>query len=287
MRSFNTIDHKWLLKFVEHRIADRRMLQLIRKWLSAGVLEEGRLTESRQGSPQGASVSPLVSNIYLHYVLDLWVQQWRRRCGHGDIIVVRYADDFTVGFQYGADADRFVQDLRERMRRFSLELHAEKTRTIEFGRFAASNRAERGQGKPETFDFLGFTHICAKTKAGRFLLQRRTIAKRTRVKLHEVSEHLRRRRHTPIPEQGSWLRSVVPGYFAYHAVPTNSDRLGAFRYEVARAWYRALRRRGQHNPITWTRTCALADRWLPPVCVLHPWPEKRFDANTRRKSPVR
>ncbi|WP_437313109.1 group II intron reverse transcriptase/maturase [Sorangium sp. So ce385] len=284
---FGTIDHGWLEKFIEHRIADRRILRLIRKWLSAGVLQDGTWTSSEEGTPQGATVSPLLANVYLHYVFDLWVQQWRCRHAKGEMIVVRYADDFLVGFQLESDATRFLVELRERLRKFALELHPDKTRVLRFGRFAADNRARYGEAKPETFDFLGFTHISAKRRNGGFLLRRRTASKRMRAKLHAIGVELQRRRHQSVPEQGAWIGAVVRGYFAYHAVPTNVDRLDAFRTEVTRIWLRALRRRGQRDRTDWARMHKLADRWIPRARVLHPWPEKRFDVRTRGKSPVR
>ena len=284
---FDTINHEWLLKFVQHRIGDRRILRLIRKWLSAGVLQDGTWTASEMGTPQGATVSPLLANIYLHYVFDLWVQQWRRRHARGDMIVVRYADDFIVGFQRKSDADQFLGELHERLRKFALELHPDKTRLIRFGRFAAMQRIQRDEGKPETFDFLGFTHICGKTRKGEFLLMRRTAAKRMRAKLRGVRLELQQRRHQSILEQGAWLASVVRGYFAYHAVPTNIDRLDAFRTQIVRTWHRALRRRGQRDRTNWDRMHRLAVRWIPRPRILHPWPQKRFDVRTRGKSPVR
>jgi group II intron reverse transcriptase/maturase len=284
---FNTIKHECLMKFVEHRIADRRVLRLIQKWLSAGVMESGRWTASEEGTPQGATVSPLMANLYLHYVLDVWVQQWRKQTARGEVIITRWADDFIVGFQYEDDAVRFLRELRERMKQFSLELHPEKTRLIEFGRFAAERLAMRGVGKPETFDFLGFTHICAKTRAKKFLLARRTNRKRMRAKLHEVKTELRRRWHLPIADQGRWLASVVRGYFAYHAVPTNYRALAAFKREVERHWFRALRRRGQRDRTKWKQLHRLSRRWLPQQCIQHPWPDARFDVKTRGKSRVR
>jgi RNA-directed DNA polymerase len=285
---FDAIDHGWLVKFIEHRIADRRIVRLIQKWLSAGVMEEGRWTASEEGSPQGATVSPLLANLYLHYVFDLWVQQWRKRHAQGDVVVVRYADDFAVGFQHHADAVSFLGALRERLRSFALELHPDKTRLIAFGRFANARRKEgRLKGAAETFSFLGFTHICGKTKAGKFLLRRHTVKTRMRSKLHEVKTELQLRRHLPIPEQGRWLGDVVRGYFAYYAVPTNVHALGRFRTEVIRMWHRALRQRGQRDRTTWERMKALEQRWLPPARVLHPWPDERFDVRTRGKSPVR
>ena len=277
---FTSLDHGWLEKFLEHRIGDRRVLRLIQKWVSAGVIEDGAWTASEVGAPQGASASPLLANIYLHYVFDRWVRQWRRRHAHGDMVVVRFADDFVAGFEHQADAQRFLADLRERFAKFSLELHPDKTRLIEFGRFAAERRAKRGVGKPETFDFLGFTHMCGKTRDGRFWLKRKTISKRMRVKLAEVKDQLKRRRHLPIPEQGRWLASVVRGHLAYYAVPGNTDAVAAFRDQVRRLWYQALRRRSQRTRVNWDRMSRIATRWLPPARIMHPYPEVRFDART-------
>jgi group II intron reverse transcriptase/maturase len=284
---FTSLDHRWLEKFLEHRIADRRVLRLIQKWLAAGVIEDGAWTSSKEGVPQGASVSPLLGNIYLHYVFDLWAHQWRGRHARGDVIIVRFADDVVVGFEYRDDAERFWTDFRERLAGFALELNAEKTRLIEFGRFAAQNRAARGLGKPETFQFLGFTHICGKSRKGRFKLKRITDSKRMQAKLHEVKTELRRRRHLPIPEQGRWLASVLRGHCNYYAVPDNSDALRAFRDRLIRHWLKALRRRSQRTRLTWERMYRLADRWLPAVRILHPWPERRFDARTQGRSPMR
>jgi group II intron reverse transcriptase/maturase len=277
---FSTLDQAWLVKFLEHRIADKRVLRLISKWLSAGVIEDGKWSETIEGSPQGASVSPLLANVYLHYVFDRWVRQWRRRHAHGDVIVVRFADDFIVGFEHRRDADQFLSELRERLAKFNLELHSDKTRLIEFGRFAAPNRAKRGLSKPETFDFLGFTHICGKTRSGRFALKRTTISKRMRAKLHEVKDQLRRRRHDPIPDQGRWLASVVRGHLAYYAVPGNNKAARAFRDQATRHWLTALRHRSQRHRLTWVRMSRLAARWLPPARVTHPYPNVRFDART-------
>ena len=221
---YDAIDHEWMLKFLEHRIADRRVLRLIRKWLKAGVIEDGKRSETLEGAAQGASVSPLLSNVYLHYVFDLWADQWRRRNARGDAIIVRFADDYVVGFERREDAERFLADLRGRLAKFGLELAAEKTRLIEFGRFAAQNRAARGLGKPETFQFLGFTHACAKTRKGRFMLKRVTESKRMRAKLHKVKDQTRRRMHLPIPEQGLWLGAVVRGHLNYYAVPATARR---------------------------------------------------------------
>jgi RNA-directed DNA polymerase len=284
---FISLDWSWLLKFLEHRIADRRVLRLIQKWLSAGVIENGKWSESVQGTAQGASASPLLANVYLHYVLDLWAEQWRRRHAHGDMIIVRFADDYIAGFEHREDAERFLCDLRDRFAKFALELHPQKTRLIEFGRHAAIDRRKRGEGRVETFDFLGFTHICARTKRGRFKLKRITITKRMRTKLHEVKEELKLRRHRPVPEQGQWLASVVRGHLAYYAVPDNIDAVEAFRTQVARHWYRALRRRSQRNHLDWKRMNRLVVRWLPRARIMHPWPNDRFDARTQGRSPVR
>jgi RNA-directed DNA polymerase len=284
---FDTINHEWLMKFVEHRVGDKRILRLIRKWLSAGVVEEGRWTASEEGTPQGATASPLLANIYLHYVLDLWVRQWRKRTARGEVIITRWADDFIVGFQRQDDAERFQRELRERLRKFSLELHPEKTRLIEFGKYAQANREKRGEKKPETFNFLGFTHISAKARGGEFQLKRRTIAKRMSAKLQDVKVELRRRIHLPIKEQGKWLGSVVRGFFAYYAVPTNCQALRTFRREVAWHWLRALRQRSQRDRTSWEQLARLRLRWLPTARIQHPWPYKRFDVRTQGKSRVR
>jgi len=279
---FGQLDRAWLRKFLRHRIADTRVLRLIDKWLAAGVIEDGTWTASDQGSPQGASVSPLLANVYLHYVLDLWAEWWRKRHARGDVIIVRWADDFIVGFEHRSDAERFLAGLRERFARFGLELHPGKTRLIEFGRFAAANRAARGEGKPETFGFLGFTHICARSKSRRFWIRRITNSKRMRAKLKEVTSLLRRRRYLPIPEQGRWLASVVRGHMAYYAVPGNAGAVNAFRTQLTRRWYQALRRRSQKARINWTRMNRIATRWLPPARVTHPFPEARFTATHPR-----
>jgi RNA-directed DNA polymerase len=284
---FTGLDHGWLERFLEHRIADRRMLRLIRKWLKAGVIEDGVRSESVEGTPQGASVSPLLANVYLHYVFDLWAERWRRRRARGEVILVRFADDYIVGFEHHRDAQRFLADLRDRLAKFALELHPEKTRLIEFGRFAAERRRARGLGKPETFQFLGFTHICAKERGGRFTLKRVTDSKRMRAKLGQVKDELARRRHQPIPEQGRWLASVVRGHLAYHAVPGNSVAVRAFRSQATRHWCAELRRRGQRHRLDWQRMNRLATRWLPPARITHPFPGARFDARTRGRSPVR
>jgi RNA-directed DNA polymerase len=283
---YDAIDHEWLVKFLEHRIADKKVLRLCKKWLAAGVLENGKWTESEQGTPQGATISPLLSNVYLHYVFDLWVQQWRTRKARGDVVVVRYADDVLLGFQHEWEAKQFLEDLRERMRKFALELHPEKTRLVRFGRTAKrSSKVERERAR--TFNFLGFTHICGKSRAGRFLLVRRTMRKRMQAKLTDIKRQLQLRQHQPVPEQGKWLGSVVRGFFAYHAVPTNSYRMGAFRLAVSQLWRHSLRRRSQVSRVTHRRMRRLTERWFPPTRVLHPWPSERFDARTRGKSPVR
>jgi group II intron reverse transcriptase/maturase len=284
---FTNLDHTWLEKFLEHRIADQRVLQLISKWLSAGVIENGEWSETEQGAPQGASVSPLLANVYLHYVFDLWANWWRRRRAHGDVIIVRFADDFIVGFEYQDDAQRFLRDLRERFAKFGLELHPDKTRLVEFGRYAAERRQARGLGKPETFDFLGFTHICARMRDGRFWVRRITISKRMRAKLRGVKDQLVRRRYQPIPEQGRWLASVVRGHRAYYAVPGNRAAVATFRTQVTRLWHKALERRSQRTRINWARMNRLATRWLPPARVMHPFPDVRFRVRTQGRSPVR
>jgi hypothetical protein len=255
--------------------------------MAAGVIENGSWAAFDEGVPQGASVSPLLSNVYAHYVFDLWAHQWRGRHARGDMVIVRFADDAVVGFQYQDDAERFWADLRERLAKFSLKLHAEKTRLIEFGRFAAHDRKARGLGKPETFQFLGFTHACGKSKAGRFKLKRATDSKRMRVKLRALKGEIERRRHQPIPEQGVWLASVLQGHYQYYAVPDNIEALRAYRYQTRRHWCKALRRRSQRTTLTWERMSRLADRWLPQPRILHPWPERRFEARTQGRSPVR
>jgi group II intron reverse transcriptase/maturase len=285
---FDAIDHGWLMEFVEHRIADRRVLRHIRKWLNAGVLEEGRWTQAAEGTPQGGSISPLLANIYLHYVFDLWADHWRRHWARGDVVIVRYADDFVVGFQHRRDAEQFLDELGERFRKFNLELHADKTRLIEFGRYATERRARRGEGKPETFDFLGFTHICTKTKkSDKFLVYRRPMAKRMRAKLREINRILLRCRHAPVTDQGTWLRSVVTGWYQYYAIPFTYHTLTAFRRRVAWHWFRALRRRSQKTRMTWRRMYGLLEQWLPKPRILHPYPWQRVPVTTQGRSPVR
>ena len=277
---FGQLDHSWLRRFLRHRIADERVLRLIDKWLTVGVVEDGQWTECDEGSPQGASVSPLLANIYLHYVLDLWVAWWRDHHAHGEVIIVRWADDFVVGFEDEQDARQFLVELRERFARFGLELHPDKTRLLEFGRHAAWKRRRRGAGKPETFDFLGFTHICATNRAGRFWIKRITIAKRMRAKLAEIKIELKRRWHHPIPEQGQWLASVLRGHYAYYAVPGNSDAVNDLRFQATRLWRKRLRRRSQRARLNWVRMKRIANRWLPRPRVMHPFPEVRFAART-------
>jgi RNA-directed DNA polymerase len=284
---FSRLDQSWLERLLEHRIADRRVLRLIQKWLRAGVIEDGEWSTTEEGTAQGASASPLLANVYLHYVFDLWADQWRRRHARGDVILLRFADDYVAGFEHREDAERFLADLRERFAKFGLELAAEKTRLIEFGRFAARDRARRGDRKPETFEFLGFTHVCAKDKHGRFKLRRTTSKKKMRAKLKAVKTEMMRRRDYPIPEQGRWLASVLRGHYGYYAVPDNSDALRGFRRRLTRHWRRTLSRRSQKGRMSWQQIDVLADRWLPQPRILHPWPNQRFDARTRRKSPVR
>ncbi|WP_415840579.1 group II intron reverse transcriptase/maturase [Roseateles saccharophilus] len=279
---FDGLSQPWLVRFLEHRVGDERILRLVRKWLKAGVLEEGEWSVSEAGTPQGAVASPLLANVYLHYVFDLWAQQWRRREANGNVIFVRYADDIVAGFEHETDARRFWDAMRARFEQFGLELHGEKTRLLEFGRNAAGQRRRRGLGKPETFTFLGFTFICGTSRRGAFLLQRKTRRDRMRAKLREVKEDLRRHMHEPIPEQGHRLKAVVAGYFAYHAVPTNMRALNAFRYHVTNLWFRTLRRRSQKHRLTWDRMPRLAADWLPRPRILHPWPQQRFAVNHPR-----
>ena len=279
---FDSVSHEWLIRFVEHRIGDARIIRLIRKWLKAGILEDGVVTVSETGTGQGSVISPLLANVYLHYVFDLWAERWRRREANGNMIIVRYADDLVVGFEHEADARRFWEAMRARLEEFSLSLHPEKTRLIEFGREAAARRARCGLGKPETFKFLGFTFICGRSRRGNFLLTRKSRRDRMRAKLKEIKEGLRQRMHQSIPEQGRWLGQVVSGYFAYHAVPTNYAALGAFRAHVLRLWLRTLRRRSQKAGLLWEAMQRIGDQWLPKPRILHPWPEARFAVNHPR-----
>jgi group II intron reverse transcriptase/maturase len=284
---FDTISHEWLVKFIEHRIADKRVVRHVKKWLSAGVLEDGNRIQVQEGTPQGGSISPLLANIYLHYVFDLWSHAWRRKHANGDVIIVRYADDVLVGFQHRRDAERFLKELRERFRKFNLELHPDKTQLLEFGRFAAKDRGNRGLGKPETFDFLGFTHMCSRTRKGTFTVRRKTMRKKMRAKIAQVRERLKRRMHQPIRKVGAWLRSVLLGHYQYYAVPRNSAALGTFRYRVTRMWRRTLTRRSQKGRINWKRMNRLVERWLPCPRIIHPYPDQRLRVTTRGRSPVR
>lgn len=284
---FDSINHEWLVKMVKHRRADKRVTRHIRKWLQAGVMEQGIKSLPEEGVPQGGSISPLLANIYLHYVLDLWADQWRKKEAHGDIIIVRYADDFILGFQHREEALRFLEALRERFQRFGLELNAEKTRLLEFGRYAAERRAKRGQGKPETFDFLGFTHSCGRTRDGKFIVNRRSMRKRIRAKLKELKEELRRRLHDSIPEVGRWLRVVLLGHYRYYGIPGNSKKIEAFQYQVSRLWYRTLLRRSQRHRLNWERMNRFISRWLPRPRIYHPYSGLGQYVTTQGRSPVR
>jgi group II intron reverse transcriptase/maturase len=283
---FDHMNHEWTLKFVQHRVTDPRILRLIRKWLQAGVSEDGQWSETKLGTPQGAVISPLLANVYLHHVFDLWIEAWRKKVARGDVIVVRYADDLVVGFESRAEAERFLEEFRERLAKFGLELHPEKTRLIEFGRFAASNRHRRGQGKPETFTFLGFTHYCGKRrKDGAFTVWRETAKKRLVAKVQAIKLELTRRRHEPTALVGQWLRKVITGYYQYHAVPGNLPRLNLFRWRLRWVWWRALSRRGQRRRVPLDRLSRLVDRWIPVPRVVHPYPMARFDASHPRWKP--
>ena len=273
---FNKINREWLVKMIEYRIADKRVVHLIQKWLNAGILEEGKIIFNEQGTPQGGSGSPLFANVFLHYVYDLWVQQWGKLKARGEMIVVRFADDTVVGFQYETDAKQFQKDLKERLLKFGLELHPEKTRLIEFGRFAAENRNKRGEGKPETFTFLGFTHICGKTKKVKFAIFRRTIKKRMHAKVKEIKDELKRRMHDSIRDVGQWLKAVITGHNRYYGVPGNNQALGDFRYLISQRWMQSLKRRGQKGRITWDKMTKLIDRWLPVPQVHHKYPNQRI-----------
>jgi group II intron reverse transcriptase/maturase len=282
---FDQVSQEWLIRFVEHRVGDKRVIRLIQKWLKAGVLEDGIVTVSEQGTGQGSAISPLLANIYLHYVLDLWAERWRRREAAGDVVIVRYADDIIVGFQHETDARRFLEGMRERLGKFALSLHPDKTRLIEFGRFAAADRKRRGLGKPETFNFLGFTFICGKSRAGCFLIHRKSRRDRMRAKLKDIKKALWQRMHQSMSAQGKWLRQVVCGYFNHHAVPTNGPALAAFRYHVMDLWRSTLRRRSQRDGTTWEQMLRLVDDWLPKPTILHPWPSARFAVRHPRWEP--
>lgn len=270
---FDSIDHGWLVKFIEHRIGDRRVIRHVQKWLKAGVLEEGRKIVPEEGTPQGGSISPLLANIYLHYVLDLWAAHWRRNKTTADVIIVRYADDFVVGFQSRSEAERFRTELQQRLQRFGLELHDQKTRLIEFGRYAAQNRKLRGSGKPESFDFLGFTHSCGRSRSGRFQVKRQTSRKKVRSKLKEIKQELRKRINLSVPDVGGYLEQVLKGHYRYFGVPGNWRSLCTIRYEVFRLWWRTLKRRSQRDNMSWERMSRLARRWLPTpeICRAYPW----------------
>lgn len=277
---FDTISQEWLGKFIEHRIGDRRILSLIEKWMQAGVLEDGRWTQSEEGVPQGGLISPVLANIYLHYAFDQWADQWRKQKARGDMIIVRYADDLVVGFEHRAEAERFKEELAERLKKFNLELHDEKTRLIEFGRWAAKDRAGRGEGKPETFNFLGFTHICGRKRKGQFCVLRQTMKKRMRAKLKALNIEMKRRMHISIPEQGQWLRSVLMGHYQYYGVPRNYPAMGTFRQEVVWLWRRSLERRSQKGHISWERMSRLMQKWLPYPHICQPYPEQRLRVTT-------
>ena len=280
---FDKISHKWLVQFVEHRIQDQRIVRLIQKWLKAGVMEQGQWFETEEGTPQGSVISPILANLYLHYVLDVWVDVWRKKVAQGDVIIVRYADDAVLGFQHREEAEKFLEQLRERLRKFGLELHPDKTRLIEFGRYAAERRKKRGEGKPKTFDFLGFTHICGTSpQTGRFAVRRITIGRRMAAKLRGIRSQLRRRMHGAIRNTAEWLQRVVRGYFQYHAIPGNQARLRAFRAEVLRMWLRQLRRRSQRSRWTWKRFLGSLGALIPDVEILHPHPAVRFYATHPR-----
>ena len=283
----DTLDHGWLVKFVEHRVADRRVVRLIQKWLNAGVLEAGTRTRREVGTVQGGSISPLLANVYLHYVFDLWAQRWRKKQARGDVVLVRFADDFVAGFEHREEAEQFLTELGERFARFGLALHPDKTRLIEFGRFAADNRRRRGDGKPATFNFLGFTHSCGKTRRGRFTVLRQTMRRKWQAKLKAVKDELRRRLHDPVPVVGAYLRSVVLGHVRYYGVPFNGPSIGAFRQAVGRLWWRALKRRSQSHHLSWGRMSRYIDRWLPPAHICHPYPLVRLGVATQGKSRMR
>ena len=273
------------MKFVQHRVADRGILRLIQKWLKAGVSENGQWSETKMGTPQGAVVSPLIANIYLHYVYDVWVHAWRRKMARGAVVVVRYADDTVVGFRYREDAERFQKELQERLAKFGLELNTDKTRLIEFGRWAEQDRKRRGEGKPETFNFLGFTHSCGKHRKGYFALWRKTTRKRMAAKLKQIKQQLRQRRHEPIPSVGKWLQQVVTGYYNCHAVPGNLDSLTLFRARLSRLWRCVLRQRGDQRKLEWKRFARVCLRYLPPPRTLHPYPYQRFNVIHPRWEP--
>jgi RNA-directed DNA polymerase len=286
---FDTIDHGWMQKFLEHRIADRRMVRLLMKLLHAGVMEDGELREVGEGTPQGGNVSPLLANIYLHYALDLWAQQWRKRHARGEMYIVRYADDFVMGFQNEQDARAMREALASRLAAFGLELHPDKTRVLRFGRFAREKCEREGRRSPETFDFLGFTHIAGIDRRGAFQLKRRTSRKKRKAKLAKLSEEMHRRRHEPVPLQHAWLCSVLRGHYRYYGVPTNTPALKSFRERVRSGWHRQLQRRSQRARWNCARRAAHEERFpLPLPMIHHPWPSlRRAVPSTRGGSPVR
>jgi RNA-directed DNA polymerase len=274
---FDTIDHGWMQKFLEHRIGDSRMVRLVMKWMRAGVMEDGELHDVEEGTPQGGIISPLLANVYLHYVLDLWACQWRKKHARGEVYVVRYADDFVMGFQHRDDALAMREAVTARLAEFGLELHPEKTRVLEFGRFARQNRERDGDRKPETFEFLGFVHIAGVSRQGKFQLRRRTSGKKRRAKLASLTEECRRRRHHAVPEQHEWLSSVLRGHYRYYAVPTNYQALDQFRTTVGRIWHRSLQRRSQRAGWTRQQMTKFEARFpLPLPRILHPWPMQRL-----------
>jgi len=277
---YDTISQEWLGKFIEHRIGDRRILNLIQKWMQAGVLEKGQWTLSEEGVPQGNPISPILANIYLHYAFDQWAQQWRKQKARGDMIIVRYADDIVVGFENQAEAERFKEELTERLKKFNLELQGEKTRLIEFGRYAAADRARRKAGKPETFNFLGFCHICSKNSKGYFCVLRQTMKKRMQTKLKTLKIEMKRRMHLPVRDQGQWLQAVLQGHYQYYGVPRNGPAMGSFRKEVVRLWKRTLERRSQKSNIPWERINQLAKKWLPYPRICQPYPNQRIHVIT-------
>jgi RNA-directed DNA polymerase len=285
---YDAMSHTWIIRFLEHRIADKRILRLVAKWLKVGIIEEGRVTRSQVGAPQGAVISPILANVYLHYAYDLWVQRWRRTKATGDVIVARYADDTIVGFEHEHEAKAFLHDLHERLREFELALHPDKTRLIRFGRHAAKQRARLEEGKPETFDFLGFTHFCTRSrKWGSFVIGRKTIKKRMRTKLQAIKVELRKCMHDPIAKTGAWVKQMLQGHLNYYAVSGNHPSLWWICNQVRRLWLKSLRRRSQNARLSWERFLQLVDRFFPPIKVLHPLPCHRFDAKTRGRSPVR
>ena len=284
---FDHVSHAWLEKFLEHRIADARVLRLVRKWIKAGVMEGGTWSETEQGTPQGAVISPLLANVYLHYVFDLWAEVWREKVACGDMIVVRYADDLVVGFEHRADAERFLKEFQERLAKFELEIHPDKTRLIAFGREAWRNRKRDGQAQLGTFPFLGFTHYCGENSKGCFVVWRETVGKRMRAKLQQIKQELRARMHHAVEATGKWLRRVVLGYYQYHAVPGNLQQLGRFRWRLARLWRYVLRRRSQHSRVSWNVLGPIIDRWIPAPRTLHPYPNVRFDARIQGRSRMR